>query len=249
MIGTGNVALDVARMLALTPEELARRTRRTRRSLRSSPAWIREIVVLGRRGPAQAAWTPAGGGRDGRARRRRLFVDPPAELDAASAAELEAAGRRRKRNLEDLRESRRVTPRQAPRRPARFCVSPVAILGDERVEAIELVRNQLVRRRRARGPHRRSARRSSAGSSSAASATTASRFPGVPFDERRVDPERRAARGARGADPGPLRRRLDQARPDGHDRHEQEGRDRDGRAVARGRTRRASRATEGGDAS
>src|SRR6187551_3041318 len=57
VVGNGNVALDVARMLALTPEELAP-TDTTDRAIEAiSSSRISDIVVLGRRGPAQAAFT------------------------------------------------------------------------------------------------------------------------------------------------------------------------------------------------
>src|SRR6202040_2858290 len=57
VIGNGNVALDVARMLALTPEELAPTdtTDAAIEALNAAP--ITEIVVVGRRGPAQASFT------------------------------------------------------------------------------------------------------------------------------------------------------------------------------------------------
>ena len=67
VIGNGNVALDVARMLALTPEELAP-TDTTDAAIEAiNGSGIREILVVGRRGPVQAAWTPGGGGRARRA--------------------------------------------------------------------------------------------------------------------------------------------------------------------------------------
>ena len=54
MIGNGNVALDVARMLALTPAELEP-TDTTDPAIEAiGGATIRDIVVVGRRGPAQA---------------------------------------------------------------------------------------------------------------------------------------------------------------------------------------------------
>src|SRR5512133_2469048 len=57
VIGNGNVALDVARMLALTPEELAP-TDTTDAAIEAiSRSRISDIVVLGRRGPAEAAFT------------------------------------------------------------------------------------------------------------------------------------------------------------------------------------------------
>src|SRR5438093_38791 len=57
VIGNGNVALDVARMLALTPEELAPTDTTDAAIDAISSSRISDIVILGRRGPAQAAFT------------------------------------------------------------------------------------------------------------------------------------------------------------------------------------------------
>jgi ferredoxin--NADP+ reductase len=145
VVGNGNVALDVARMLALTEEELAP-TDTTDAAIEAILAsGIREIVVLGRRGPVQAAWTSAELQELGELAGADVFVDPAElELDPASAAELDGASNIVQRNLEILREF-------ASREPAgklrsirlRFRVSPTAILGEERVEGVEVVRNRL----------------------------------------------------------------------------------------------------------
>ena len=146
VIGNGNVALDVARMLALTPDELAP-TDTTDAAIEAiNGAGIREILVVGRRGPVQAAWTPVEVGELGELAGADIVVDPAQlELDQGSAAELEAAPPTVKRNVEHLREYAARTPTGKPRRIVlRFLASPVAILGDGRVEAVELVRNELV---------------------------------------------------------------------------------------------------------
>ena len=146
VIGNGNVALDVARMLALTPAELAP-TDTTDAAIEAiNAAGVKEIVVVGRRGPVQAAWTPVEVGELGELAGADILVDPTElELDAASAAELEAAPPTVKRNVEHLREYAARTPEGRHRAiRLRFLLSPVAIVGDERVEAIELVRNELV---------------------------------------------------------------------------------------------------------
>jgi ferredoxin/flavodoxin---NADP+ reductase len=146
VIGNGNVALDVARMLALTPEELAP-TDTTDAAIEAiNGAGIREIVVVGRRGPVQAAWTPVEVGELGELAGADVLVDP-AELvlDPRSAAELDAAAPTVKRSVEFLREYAGRGPAGKPRAiRLRFLRSPVAILGEERVEGIELVRNELV---------------------------------------------------------------------------------------------------------
>ena len=146
VIGNGNVALDVARMLALTPAELAP-TDTTDTAIEAiNAAGVKEIVVVGRRGPVQAAWTPVEVGELGELAGADILVDPTElELDAASAAELEAAPPTVKRNVEHLREYAARTSEGRHRAiRLRFLLSPVALGGDERVEAIELVRNELV---------------------------------------------------------------------------------------------------------
>ena len=102
--------------------------------------------MLGRRGPAQAAFTPPELQELGELAGADVVVDPAdLELDAASAAALEADRARARRNVELLREYAAREPEGKPKRLVlRFCVSPVAILGEGRVEAIEVVRNELV---------------------------------------------------------------------------------------------------------
>ena len=146
VIGNGNVALDVARMLALTPDELAP-TDTTEPAIDAiNAAGVREILVLGRRGPVQAAWTPVEVGELGELAGADVVVEPAQlELDAASEAELEAAPPTVRRNVDHLRDYAAREPAGKPRRIVlRFLASPVAILGDDRVEAIEVVRNELV---------------------------------------------------------------------------------------------------------
>jgi ferredoxin--NADP+ reductase len=145
VIGNGNVALDVARMLALTREELAPTDTTDAAIDTIVGSGLREILVLGRRGPVQAAWTSTElhelgdlGGAD-------VLVDPAElELDPASAAELEASSNIVHRNVEILREFATHRPSGKPRVVRlRFRVSPVAIIGEERVEGVEIVHNRL----------------------------------------------------------------------------------------------------------
>ena len=120
VIGNGNVALDVARMLALTPEELAP-TDTTDAAIEAiNEAAIREILVVGRRGPVQAAWTPVEVGELGELAGADILVDPAdLELDPASEAELAAAPPTVRRNVEVLREDADAGPRgEAARAPA-----------------------------------------------------------------------------------------------------------------------------------
>ena len=145
VVGNGNVALDVARMLALSEEEI-RPTDTTDAAIEAilaSP--VEEIVVLGRRGPAQAAFTTPELKEMGELADADVVVDPAElELDPASEAVL-ATDTNARRNLEVLREFAARTPKGKKRRVIlRFRVSPLAILGEDRVEAVEVVRNELV---------------------------------------------------------------------------------------------------------
>jgi ferredoxin/flavodoxin---NADP+ reductase len=145
VIGNGNVALDVARMLALTREELSP-TDTTDAAIEAIvSSGIREIVVLGRRGPVQAAWTSTELGEMGDLAGADVLLDPAElELDPASEAELEAGSNIVQRNFEILREFATHEPTGKPCVVRlRFRVSPVALLGEERVEAVEIVRNRL----------------------------------------------------------------------------------------------------------
>ena len=146
MIGNGNVAIDCARMLALTAEELASTdtTDAAAEAIARSP--IREIVLLGRRGPVQAAFTPPELKELGELAGAEPVVDPAdLVLDPASAAELEADRERARRNLELLQEYAARAPAGKKRRIVlRFLASPAALVGDGRVEAVETVRNELV---------------------------------------------------------------------------------------------------------
>jgi ferredoxin/flavodoxin---NADP+ reductase len=138
VIGNGNVALDVARMLALTHEELepTDATDASIAAIVSSP--LREIVVVGRRGPAQAAFTTPELQEMGELAGADVVVDR-ADLEGAEPQSTNAG-----RNLAALQDLAVREPEGKPRRVVfRFFRSPAAILGEGRVEGIELVRNEL----------------------------------------------------------------------------------------------------------
>jgi ferredoxin/flavodoxin---NADP+ reductase len=145
VVGAGNVAVDVARMLALTEDEL-RGTDTTDAAIDAIlGSGITEIVMLARRGPAQAAFTTPELQELGELAGADVVVDAAElELDPVSEAFLETDTTAR-RNLEMLREYAAREPTGKPKRLVlRFCVSPLEILGEERVEAVEVVRNELV---------------------------------------------------------------------------------------------------------
>jgi ferredoxin--NADP+ reductase len=146
VVGNGNVAVDVARMLALNADELAATDTTDEAIAAIIGSGIREILVLGRRGPAQAAFTTPELQELTELAGADLVVDAAdLELDAASAAALADDTAIARRNVELLREVALRPPSGKPKTMRlRFCVSPIAILGDDHVEAVEIVRNALV---------------------------------------------------------------------------------------------------------
>ncbi|MEA2290864.1 MAG: ferredoxin/flavodoxin---NADP+ reductase, partial [Solirubrobacteraceae bacterium] len=139
IIGNGNVAADVARVLIRDTDELARTdiADHALEALRSSS--IEEVVIVGRRGPAQAAFTSSELRDLGYLKDVDLVVRP-AEDDEPGATFTA------RRNVKLLQEFALRAPTGAPRRlELRFLRSPVSIDGDGRVESITLARNELVR--------------------------------------------------------------------------------------------------------
>lgn len=147
VIGLGNVAMDVTRMLATRPEDLATTdvAQHALDALRQSG--VKNIYVLGRRGPVQAAFTNPELKELGELEGVDVSVDPQElELDPLSAAELAATSDHGPaRNLHTLAEYAGRQPAGAPRRIGlRFFVSPVELVGDDRVRGIRLAKNRLV---------------------------------------------------------------------------------------------------------
>jgi ferredoxin/flavodoxin---NADP+ reductase len=149
VIGNGNVAADVTRMLTLGPGELERTdvADHALEALRQSS--VEEVIVLGRRGPAQAAFTSAELRELGHLDGVDLRVDPgDVELDPVSRSWLAEEGTfTARKNVELLREFAARPARAGARRriELRFLCSPARIRGTARVEAIDVRRNEIVR--------------------------------------------------------------------------------------------------------
>jgi len=149
VIGNGNVAADVTRILTLSADELQRTdiADHALEALRESN--LEEVVVLGRRGPAQAAFTSAELRELGHLDGVDLRVDAAEiELDDVSQRWLADKGSFTARtNVQLLREfAARPQRSDAGRRILlRFLRSPAQIRGGGRVEAIDVRRNELVR--------------------------------------------------------------------------------------------------------
>jgi ferredoxin--NADP+ reductase len=148
VVGNGNVAVDVARILASTPAELHATDMADHAVEALSASEVTEIHVLGRRGPAQAAFTLKELRELGALEDADVIVDPAdLELDEATREWAEAnPDRSREKILEVLADYAATPPHGRSRRIIfRFLVSPTEIVGEERVEALGLVRNELYR--------------------------------------------------------------------------------------------------------
>ena len=147
IIGMGNVAIDCARILCQDPENLAKTdiAQHALKALRQSE--VEEVFLIGRRGPVQAAFTPA--------EVRELLHLPKVdavmrasdlELDEHSKEELSKASRNTKLNMEILQQIHDQGDRGNPRKlHLCFLISPTKIEGSERVKGLELVHNEIVK--------------------------------------------------------------------------------------------------------
>jgi ferredoxin/flavodoxin---NADP+ reductase len=144
VIGNGNVALDVARILVTDPNVLAL-TDIADHALESlRPCSVEEVVVIGRRGPLQTAFTTPELRELADLEGVDIMVDP-AQLEGITDDDAAAVGKTTKLNIKALRNYAAREPHSGNRRIVfRFFTSPIEIKGDGKVERIVLGRNELV---------------------------------------------------------------------------------------------------------
>jgi len=145
VIGAGNVAIDVARMLALAPSELDPTDTADHALEVLRDSGIEQITILARRGPLQAAFTNPELLEMGELERADLEI-VGAELDELSAKALEDADKTRRRNVEIVQEYA-ARPKSGKPITVRFhfLASPVELLGDDagHVRAVRIERNEI----------------------------------------------------------------------------------------------------------
>lgn len=136
VVGTGNVALDVARMLSTDPEELAGTdiAEHALRALRGSK--VREVVLLGRRGPEHAAYTRPEFRALRQLRDVRVVVDDDPDVRDAIAAAAPGAKAALLRDVPMEKVDLCGPPPGGRRIVFRFLSSPVELGGDGRVESV-----------------------------------------------------------------------------------------------------------------
>jgi ferredoxin/flavodoxin---NADP+ reductase len=144
VVGMGNVAVDVTRILAKSVEELKTSdiADHALEVLKHSP--VTDVYMLGRRGPAQAKFTTKELRELGELPIADIVVNPKElELDAASLASIDGDPAMKK-NIEILQEFSQKKLEGKPRRVhLRFLVSPVEIIGQQNVEGLRLEHNHL----------------------------------------------------------------------------------------------------------
>jgi len=148
VVGVGNVAIDVARMLCLSPAELAATDVADYALAALSQSKVREVYLLGRRGPAQAAFTNPEIKEIGELELADALTLPDeVALDPLSQAEVtKTADRVLTKKVEMLQGYAQPKPEGKPRKLIiRFLVSPVEVQGDAsgHVTGLKLVKNVL----------------------------------------------------------------------------------------------------------
>lgn len=147
VVGVGNVAIDVARILLKTDNELKSTDMADHALAALRNSNVKTVYVLGRRGPAQAAYTAPEIKEMGELEDAYVTVmASEAELDPASRAEMEANGDKNvAKNVAVIEDFAGRTPDGKRKQLViRFLVSPTELIGDDegRVSAIKIVKNE-----------------------------------------------------------------------------------------------------------
>jgi ferredoxin/flavodoxin---NADP+ reductase len=146
VIGVGNVAMDVVRILSSTYDELYQTDIADYALEALHDSNVKNIYVLGRRGPAQSAFTNPEIKELGELADAEVMVAPEEiVLDPYSQAYIESGQDKvAAKNVEILQGYSQQPPQGKARRIImRFLASPVEIIGTDRVEAIKIVKNEL----------------------------------------------------------------------------------------------------------
>jgi ferredoxin--NADP+ reductase len=144
VVGVGNVAVDVTRVLAKTVAELdaTDMPQHVLDTLDRSP--VTDIHLLGRRGPAQAAFTTKELRELGELADADVIVDPAGLAFDAASEQAIAQDRAIARNVDVIREWAERTPVGRSRRiHVHFLARPVELRGEERVAQVDIERTAL----------------------------------------------------------------------------------------------------------
>ncbi|MDP6841035.1 MAG: ferredoxin-NADP reductase [Rhodospirillales bacterium] len=145
VIGIGNVALDVCRILAKTRDEM-RGTDISAHALDAiQAAALEQLYMFGRRGPVEGGFTPKELSEVLELERCAVIVDP-GQLPDSVEGDLETRIKGvKEKNLALLRQlAAQDKPDKQIKMTVGFYAAPVEILGDRRVEALRMERTRIV---------------------------------------------------------------------------------------------------------
>lgn len=186
VIGNGNVAIDVARILVTDPDVLAETDIADHALDALHQRGVSEVVIAGRRGPLEGAFTTLELRELGELDGVDVVVDP-ADVESITDEQATAAGKTTAANIKVLRGYSTREPRDGMRRIIfRFRTSPIEITGNDRVEAIVLGRNELFTDEHGRMAAKDTGQRETLPAQLVVRAVgyRGVAIPGLPFDER-----------------------------------------------------------------
>lgn len=147
VVGVGNVAIDVTRVLAKSLDELASTDIGDHALAKLRDSLIEEVIIVGRRGPAEAKFTTKELRELGELLNADIYVDDTELMVLEAGLRAIESDINAQKNLEVLRGFAQQQPSGKPRRVRiRFLLSPLEVRGDGRVEQVVLGRNRLVER-------------------------------------------------------------------------------------------------------
>jgi len=145
VIGAGNVAMDVARILAIDPSELDPTDVAEHALIKLKQSNIRTVIICGRRGPEHAAFTAPELRDLPKLENTDVFIDPKQIEDAIKhIAEMEEVEKDLKNNIEAMKTIAEHEKKGVPRKlEIKFLSTPVEIKGDSKVEEVVFQKNKV----------------------------------------------------------------------------------------------------------
>jgi ferredoxin--NADP+ reductase len=145
VIGAGNVAMDVARILAINPSELDPTDVAEHALIKLKQSNIRTVIICGRRGPEHAAFTAPELRDLPKLENTDVLIDPKQIEDAIKhIEEMEEVEKDLKNNIEAMRAIAEHEKKGVPRRlEIKFLLTPLEIKGNGKVEEIVFQKNKV----------------------------------------------------------------------------------------------------------
>lgn len=142
VVGNGNVALDIARVLVKTPAEMAASDLPDHAAARIGASPLREVMILGRRGPAQAKFSNAELAEIGRLEDAAPRIDPAVIPEDVPEGLDERTGRIVAKNLEIFRGFAQQSDDRGHRVTFSFWAKPRSVMGAERISGLEVAETE-----------------------------------------------------------------------------------------------------------